>query len=299
MMMKKKNQNRYFLLLMLMATALPVFSQEGADTVKTWKISGNGALSFSQVSLTNWAEGGDGSVSGTFLFGLNANMKKSKHYWDNSLAVEYGLVKNESQGLRKSVDKLNFTSKYGYDIGKKWFFSFLYDFKTQFDKGYNYPNTDEYISKIMAPGYMNLALGFDYKPNENLSLFLSPLGSKFTFVLDDYLSSQGTFGVEPGDKFRAEMGALAKFAYLKKSLITNVDFETKLELFSSYTDSPLNIDVNWDARFNMKINKYLSANLGATLRYDNDVKFVDSEGVTHGPKTQLKQLLGIGLAYSF
>ena len=27
--MKKKNQNRYFLLLMLMATALPVFSQEG------------------------------------------------------------------------------------------------------------------------------------------------------------------------------------------------------------------------------------------------------------------------------
>ena len=116
--MKKKNQNRYFLLLMLMATALPVFSQERADTVKTWKISGNGALSFSQVSLTNWAEGGDGSVSGTFLFGLNANMKKSKHYWDNSLAVEYGLVKNESQGLRKSVDKLNFTSKYGYDIGK-------------------------------------------------------------------------------------------------------------------------------------------------------------------------------------
>ncbi len=274
-------------------------AQEAADTTKIWTVSGSSSLNFSQVSLTNWAEGGDGSVSGTFLFGLNANQKKDKHYWDNSFAAEYGLVKSQSQGLRKSVDKLNLSSKYGYDIGKPWYFSTLLDFKTQFANGYNYPNTDDYISKLMAPGYLNLALGFDYKPNDNFSVMLSPLGSKFTFVMDDYLSDQGAFGVDPGKQFRAEMGAYIKSVFQKKSLLTNVDFETKLDLFSNYLKDPQNIDINWEMKFDMKINKYLSATFATNLRYDNDIKFIDSEGNKHGPRTQFKQILGVGLAYKF
>ncbi len=275
------------------------YSQEPSDTTKIWTVNGSSSINFSQVSLTNWSEGGDGSVSGTFLFGLNANQKKEKHYWDNSFAAEYGMVKNQSQGMRKSVDKLALSSKYGYDIGKPWYFSTLFDFKTQFANGYNYPNTEDYISKLMAPGYMNLALGFDYKPNDNFSAMLSPLGTKFTFVMDDYLSDQGAFGVDPGEQFRAEMGAYIKSVFQKKSLLTNVDFETKLDLFSNYLKDPQNIDINWEMKLDMKINKYLSANFGTNLRYDNDIKFIDSEGIKHGPRTQFKQFLGVGLAYKF
>jgi hypothetical protein len=285
----------------LLTAALTIQAQTpaDADTTKYWTIEGNSSLNFSQVSLTNWAEGGDGSVSGTFLFNINANHKKNKHEWDNSFDLQYGLVKNSSESLRKSVDKLSLSSKYGYKINGKWYLTGLYDFRTQLAKGYNYPNKATYISNFMAPGYMNIALGFDYQPNDQFSAFLSPVSTKFTFLLDDSLSTVGAFGVSPGNKFRAEFGAYAKFAYTQEDLLKNVDLDTKLDLFSNYLDKPQNIDVNWDIRFNMKINSYLTANFGTTLKYDDNIKYVDSSGVVHGPRVQLKQFLGIGLAYKF
>jgi hypothetical protein len=285
--------------LIILFTAYQSVAQETADTTKIWKIDGNTSINFSQVSLTNWAEGGDGSFSGTFLFNINANKKKNKHYWDNNFALEYGLVKSESEGLKKSVDRINLSSKYGYELSKKWFLSALYDYKTQMSDGYNYPNDSDYISRFMAPGYMNLALGFDYKPNDNFSLILSPTSTKFTFVLDKYLSDQGSFGVDPGDQFRSEFGAYIKMVYLKKELISNVDFETKLDLFSNYLDNPQNVDVNWDLKLDMKINKYLSAKFGTSMRYDDNIDYIDGDGVKHGPRLQLKQFLGVGLSFKF
>ena len=35
-------------------------------------------------------------------------------------------------------------------------------FKTQFADGFTYPNDSVAVSKFMAPGYLNLALGTDY-----------------------------------------------------------------------------------------------------------------------------------------
>ena len=57
--------------------------------------------------------------------------------------------------------------------------------------------------------------------------------------------------------------------------------------------------VNWDVLISMKINKVLSATLNMTLKYDNDVKTFNDEGVERGPKVQFKEILGIGLAYNF
>ncbi|GET29153.1 hypothetical protein SD074_13550 [Prolixibacter sp. SD074] len=286
-------------LIVILTETFALHAQTPSDTTKYWSINGNGSLNFSQVTLTNWAEGGDGSVSGTFLFNINANKKKNNHAWDNSFNMQYGFVKNNNENLRKSVDKLSFSSKYGYKIDGKWYLSALYDFRTQLAKGYNYPNKTTYISNFMAPGYMNFALGFDYKPNKSISALISPVSTKFTFLVDDSLSMAGAFGVNPGDKFRAEFGAYAKFSYTQTDLLKNVDLETKLDLFSNYLDKPQNIDVNWDIRFNMQINKFLAANFGATLKYDDNIKYVDSSGVEHGPRVQLKQFLGIGLTYNF
>lgn len=290
---------KYLIITVFLISGLTSEGSELADTTRYWKLSGNTSLNFSQVSLTNWSEGGDGSVSGAFLFGINANNKKAKHYWENSFSLEYGMTKNNSESLRKSIDQIYLSSKYGYEIGKPWFLSALFDYKTQAAKGYNYPNDSVFISKFMAPGYMNLALGFDYKPNDNLSLMLSPVSTKFTFVMDDILSAAGAFGVTPGKRFRAEFGAYLKFVYAKKSLIKNVDFQTRLDLFSNYLKKPQNIDVNWNMKFDMKINKFLATTFETTLKYDDDAKYIDGKGVKHGARTQLKQFLGVGLTYKF
>lgn len=188
------------LLVIILLTPFFVQSQEKADTLKFWKRSGVFAANFSQVSLTNWAAGGQSSMSGVFLMNYSANYKKDSLSWDNIFDFGYGFLKNNDEALRKSTDKIEFNSKVGYNTGTNWNYAGMVSFKSQFAPGYNYKNglrEGEPISKFLAPAYINLALGMDYK-TEFMSLFLSPVTGKFTIVNDDVLSAAGEFGVDPG-----------------------------------------------------------------------------------------------------
>lgn len=184
---------------------LGMTAQEVQDTTY-WKKNGDFTVNFSQVSFSNWAAGGKNSVSGVALFNYGANYLKDRLSWDNSLNLGYGLLKEGSDELIKSEDKMEFNSKAGYRMApeSKWFFSGLLGFRSQFANGYKYPDTDNRISALFAPAYLNFALGADYKPSDRFSLFLSPLGSKFTFVADDVLAP--LFGLETGKNMRAELG---------------------------------------------------------------------------------------------
>lgn len=122
----------------------------------------------------------------------------------------------------------------------------------------------------------------------------------FTFVKDGYLSNEGAFGVDPGDRFRAEIGA---YIYIKakaeQKIMENVNLITNVDFFTPYNKQFGNVDVNWDVLINMKINKYLNATLNTTLKYDNDVKTFNDEDKKRGAKVQFKDILGIGVAYNF
>jgi hypothetical protein len=233
------------------------------------------------------------------------NYLKARTSWDNSLNLGYGLLKENDRDLTKSEDKMEFNSKVGYKLSEKgkWYYSGLFNFRSQFANGYKYPDVTNKISAMFAPAYISLALGADFKPNDKFSLFLSPLGSKFTIVADEDLSASGAFGVEKGKKFRAEMGGTLK-SELKFPVVTNVDVVTGLSLFSNYLKTPQNIDVNWDFRLNMKINKFLSANLITNLIYDDDIYVAvdrNEDGIFEGKgrRIQLKQLFGAGFSYKF
>ncbi|WP_462319352.1 DUF3078 domain-containing protein [Marinilabilia sp.] len=276
------------------------FAQSEPDTTKHWKGGGNTALTFSQVSLTNWSAGGKNSVSGNFKFSTFLNYKKGKNAWENTLDLGYGLTQQGDENIVKTDDKVQFVSKYGHQASKKWYYTALADFKTQMDLGYKNPPDNEIMtSKFMSPAYLLLSLGMDYKPNDNFSLYVSPLTSKMTFVNDEELSNQGAFGVEPGDNLRSEFGASVKSIFKKENLIENVNFKTRLDLFSNLGNHPERVDVEWETQFDFKVNSYLSANLGTTLLYDHDIKYVDSEGVEHGARIQFKQLFGFGINYEF
>ncbi len=277
-----------------------VKAEDMQDTIPNWKKGGNISLTFSQVSFGNWAAGGQNSQAGNFLFDAFVNYKKEKHAWDNSFVLGYGLTRQGSEKLIKSDDRILLTSKYGYHSGGNWFYSGLLDFKTQMTTGYQDPPTNSIIiSELFAPGYLTASLGMDYKKNDEFSLYLSPLTAKMTFVMDDDLSNAGAFGVDPGENFRGEFGALVKSVYQKKDLIKNVDFITRIDLFSNLADNPQHIDVDWEARLNMKINKYLTALFSVNLLYDDDIKYVDSGGNIRGARIQSKQILGFGLTYGF
>ena len=273
------------------------FAQGKPDSVKLWKKGGVFSANFSQVSLTNWAAGGSSSASGVFLVNTFANYKRDSLSWDNSLDLNYGFLKEKGKELVKSSDKIDFNSKIGYATGKHWNYTLLLNFKSQFAPGYNYPNTDAAISRFLAPAYINLALGMDYK-KDNISLFISPATGKFTVVADDSLSMAGAFGVDPGKKFRSEFGAMLKFN-AKTEVVKNVTAQTKLDLFSNYFHNPQNIDIDWSVLINMKINEFLSANLITQLIYDDDVKILDPDTGKSAPRVQFMEMFGLGLSAKF
>lgn len=285
------------------------------DSAKHWKLGGVISINGQQVSLTNWAAGGNNSISIGGLINLFAKYKKGKSTWDNNLDLAYGVIKQgDNKAWWKNDDRIQFTTKYGRQAFKKWYYSALGDFKTQFTNGYNYPNDSIAISKFMAPGYALASLGMDYKPNDNFSFFISPVTGKFTFVNDDTLARYGAFGVqkEVRDantgkitqhylKHREEFGAYLKMQY-KTIVMENITFQTMLELFSNYMHNPQNIDVNWTTLTTFKVNKFISATLTTQLIYDDDVKVLRNAGDqkgTVGPDVQFKQVLGIGLTYKF
>lgn len=269
-----------------------------------WYLKGVTGLNLSQTALSNWSAGGESSIAGTAYLNGTLTRKSGNWLWGNALALEYGLTDTETQGTRKVSDKIDFTTQLGYSTNNKWFYTVMGDFKSQFAKGYNYSDAgrSEYISKFMAPGYSNISLGIEYRPNTVYSIYFSPSAGKLTFVQDDYLSGLGSFGVDPGDKFKAEFGAYLKGRFQKK-IMENVELISTADFFTAYNKSFGNIDVNWDLLVSMKINKFLSATVNTTLKYDDDVKTIkiDDDGTETkwGPRVQFKEMLGIGLAYNF
>lgn len=289
------------LTLLLAFVALFVSAQEKQDT-SYWKKGGVASITFSQTSLKNWSGGGDNAISTNALLDVFANFNKGRNSWENTMKLEYGLVKQGDEGVRKSIDQIDFTSKYGYENGGHWFYTAMFDFKSQFAKGYNYASsdagTDVKVSNILAPAYMTLSLGMDYKPNAVFSAYISPITCKMTVVNDNNLSEVGAFGVDPGDHFRGEFGAFTKLT-VNKDIMKNVNFKSTVELFSNYAENFGNVDVLWDVMINMEINDFLTATINTSLVYDDDIEYINEEGMNKGPRIQFKEIVGLGLAYKF
>lgn len=267
--------------------------QEGA-----WVLKGVTGLNMSQTAMANWSAGGENSIAGNAYLNASLTHKKGNWLWVTNMVLDYGLSKTKSQGMRKSSDKIGLSTQLGYSTDNVWFYTLMGDLNTQFAKGYDYPDKEHQISNFFAPAYSNIALGMEWRPKSNYSLLLSPVSTKMTFVTDDYLSDLGAFGVDPGDHFKIEGGAFVK-ARAELPVMENVNLITTADFFTPYSKDFGNIDVNWDALISMKINKVLSATINTTLKYDNDVKTFDDNGVKKGAKVQFKEVLGIGLAYNF
>ena len=189
---------------------------------KYWTNSLKTNVNLGQTGLTNWAAGGDNTVSLAAFIDANANWKKNEMFWNNRLQLDYGFLYASSKPiLQKSTDRIYLESKWGYktDKMKNFYFSANYDFKSQFATGYDYktPGTladadgndlmggalrqawrDARVLKsgFLAPAYTNLALGIDCKPTKWLSINLAPLTGGFVIVKDAELREKYSMGLK-------------------------------------------------------------------------------------------------------
>jgi len=274
------------------------------DTISGWKKGGIINLNFSQTSLSNWSAGGESSIATNGIVSLFANWKKKDtSSWDNSLHIGYGTMKSSSnKPFIKTDDRFEIDSKYGKEITKKLYYAGFFSFKSQMTTGYNYINdtTKKKISNLLAPGYVILALGLDYKPHENLGIFIAPVTGRLTLVADTALSNAGAFGVTKGKSSLEEFGGYLRLTY-KLTIMENIALHTEADFFSNYLKNPTNIVVNWQVLLSMKINKFIAATIGTTLIYDDAIKYQDpvNPAIYHGPRIQFKEVLAIGFSHSF
>lgn len=289
--------------ILIFATTVEKLNIQFTNNDTTTKIERLGLLgvNFNSVGLKNWAGGGNNSISTSAKFGLGYNYITFNTVWNNSLEGGYGVVKLGDEGFKKTDDRIILSSKFGYKAANELSYSALLDFRTQFANGYDYNKLDSQnnyliISKFMAPAYLTIGLGMNYKPLQIIDIYLSPLSNRIIFVLDEDLANNGAYGVTPGKKLKSELGSTFDMI-IQSPIITNVDLRTRLNLFSAY-ENFTSVVINWEFGLNFKVNEYITAAFSLNSIYDEKININRDDG-TYGPATQLKHVLLIGFAYKF
>jgi hypothetical protein len=287
-----------------------------ADSITYWEKSNVVGFDLNQVAFVNWSVGGNNSVAGIVKGNFIRKYAKGNIDWANELILKYGLNSQEGQETRKTDDQIQLNSTFGYrrDTLSNWYYSAKFNFNTQFSNGYAYPNTTEEISGPFSPAYIFLGIGTEYiRKDLGLTAYFSPLTDKTTIVSNNRLADQGAFGVEGavydtdgniirhGKNSRTEVGILVT-NQLKRQIFKNIMLDHRISFYTDYLNNFGNIDINWQLQLDMTVNEYVKANIGTHIIYDDDIKSteeIDGVVITGGPKIQLKQILGVGLSYTF
>ena len=274
-------------------------SKDTNDTIpQIWKKGGLFNLNVAQGSLSNWAGGGeDFSMSLNLRLSLYGFYKKGRHNWDNTFDFYVGYVNTTSLGTRKNDDRFDLLSKYGYVLAPKWNVAATFNARSQIFKGYTYPdNIRTYSSNFLAPGYILLGIGLDWRPTKNLSVFISPATARWVLVNDTALANKGFYGVTPGKKSNLEVGAYVSANYLKQ-FNKYLAYKGRLDLFSNYKHNPQNVDLYMTNALWVTISKWLSVTYNLDLIYDDDVRMFGKN--RNSAALQAKSVVGIGVVLKF
>lgn len=263
-----------------------------------WSGSAKFGLNFNQAAFSdNWKGGGVNSIAFSSYLFAKLNYAKAKISWDNTLDLSYGVIKNDGQGLRKSIDKILFDSKLGYKLTEKIYSYASLNFLTQFYHGYKYGKdakgveTADLISTFMSPAFLKFSLGVEYRPTSYFWVGLSPFSPRFTFVTDTtiYHNVPKNYGVEIGKTYRMEWLAANVTANFDKDIAKNLNLKARYDMYVNFEQYAWDrIDHRLDVMLTAKINKLIDVNFRTIFLYDKD----------QDDKLQISQTLAIGLAYT-
>ena len=314
---------RYFTIVLVLIGSMAIAGNpiniNTNDSTKAFTFTALNMLTINQIAFINWAAGGESSLSSKISTEYDLVYKSDKFDFNHSGNLAFGLVGYIDTRIEKTDDNIDLLWAVSLRNQKKWSLTSVLTFKSQFADGYTYPNDSTLMSTFMAPGYINISLGLNYKPDNRFQLYLSPIAGKLTFVLNQELANKGAYGVNPavidtngiiiqeGENFTSELGVKLLSSY-KHQIMRNIDLRTTLNLYNNYTDNVKanrwNIDIDWDTRIVFTINKIFSSVLYFHLKYDHNTlipKYETVEGidviVSSSPKLQLKESFGLSFSY--
>ena len=244
----------------------------------SWKKKVEFGANLNQGSFSsNWTGGAVNSIALGAHLNAVLRYKKGKDSWRNDFQAQYGIVRNQGQESRKSVDRLFFDTKYGRDLSEHWSLIGELNFLTQFTDGFEFGETAtgeperRKVSGFLAPAFLTESIGLEYEPVDYFFLSFSPGAVRHTFVndLDLYKTFPKNYGVPIGQRVRTEVALMQLTADFDKEVARNLNLKFRYLLFANIKQLDA-IDHRLDASLTAKINDYWNVNLGTILIYDED-----------------------------
>jgi len=193
--------------------------QSQIDNYPGWKTGAFGTIGGSISRFDNWyAQGIPNNSSGKFGITINpyARLDREKYFWYNAGQVSLGWIKfddrddpNDEEGYRATTDVFNIQSLFGYNLSPKLATSFLMEYRSTLLDNFN------------DPGYLDLGIGFTWKPVTNLVIVVHPLNYNFVFS-----SSENVFESSAGTKIVANYGKKLGSFSVKSNLSTFISYKS-------------------------------------------------------------------------
>lgn len=272
------------------------------DSLSDWKKSLKAGLNINQAAFSgNWKGGGVNSFGFNTLFNYKANYKKGKTSWDNEIDLLYGMVNNEGQGPRKTMDRFYLDTKVGHSLSEKWDAFIGMNFLSQFANGYKYVKDangveqGQLISQSFAPIFITTSLGLEWKPEPYFKMRFSPVAPRITILRENdgryaAVDPAAPYGVTVGNTDRFEWYAFNLIADLDKDIAKNVNLKARYMLFANYQTLEINkVDHRLDLSLTAKVGRFFNFNLGGIFIYDFD----------QDASPQYSQAISLGFLYTF
>lgn len=274
--------------------------EEAPINVHDWLHIFQGSLHFTQAYISeNWYQGGQNNLNilGDIKWDFNLNQDKHPNWlFNNSLSYKLGVATAPGDTLRDYMineDNFLFTSQLGYKAVKHWYYSAMFQFKTQFLNNYK-SNTRDMTAAFLSPGELNLGLGmtYDHKTpdgNRTITVAIAPLSYNMKICRNIHDLDPTAFGIDAGHHTKHSFGSNIE-AKLNWKLHPNVHWQSRFYIFTDYHY----VQGDWENTFDFTITKHLNTQIYTHLRYDK------SRPRHHDWKYwQFKEILSFGITYRF
>ena len=272
------------IIIILFAIALLNANAQDSTKANSWKPTAVTGLNVSQVSFTNWSQGGENNITWSIFLNLGLSKDFDKWMLKNNFKLAFGMSKTGESDFRNNENELFLESVLAYKLSWAIDPYFSNTIRTVITDGYNYKTTPEtQISTFFDPGYITQAIGFAFDKVKGLN---SRLGLAFQETFTNEFNQYTAVASDSTKNFKFETGIESVTSY-ECNLADNMKYAGRFRLFGRFDK----LDV-WDVRFDntitAKISKYFNVNFTALIVHE----------ISQTRKTQIKQGLQLGVVYN-
>ncbi len=268
------------------------------DQNSHWYKEANVLVQFTQNYISpNWYKGGKSQFSVLNIAKGQISYRRDPITWDNYGEWRVGITTTPGDTLRKynvTDDMFRLYSKFGYKIIPKLFAVASVELNTTL---WNVWNENQTTAKtaFMTPLKFHVYGGLDYRPINDLSIFVAPVTYKLVYAYfgdgDKKRNIDVTnYGIAAGEHLRNDLGTTIRVQW-QWHPVREFGLDTDFYFFTNYHD----VEIDWESNGEFYINRFLSIRLMLHPRFDS--AYI-ATGDTK-PHIQFKELLSVGFSHKF